>query len=388
MALLAAAACGSPAGPSGSTGGEGGTSGAGSAAPDCEQPESCFDVCFCGTGEREACDAACGGGAGGSGGSGATGAGGNGGGASGAGGTGGSSGAGCVPSCEGKVCGDDGCGSTCGQCPAGTMCTGATCEAAPPSACAAPVPEPTFPSTKKVSSTIIIDTPGVHDFGNVLHEWDGPGSCNQTENQPYVLRIAASNVTLRNFAYRNAPDGIHIGTSSDGQGYSEGETLTNIVLENVTGWACEDALTTQYGVRDVTIRDSQWFANPNAQYRDKLLQLNFGDVTIERSTFAGGNGGTCVMFKGSQNIHIVDSCFSECDRAVNGSTQHGILGKIGTGRSELRSERNVGTNPGRFIWDPWQFLTADGDVHMHSSGDLILDNGVNKASEGATLLVD
>jgi len=34
----------------------------------------------------------------------------------------------CVPSCSGKQCGDDGCGGTCGICPAGTECKGNVCE--------------------------------------------------------------------------------------------------------------------------------------------------------------------------------------------------------------------------------------------------------------------
>ena len=96
---------------------------------------------------------------------------------------------------------------------------------------------PTFSDTGYIDETIVIDSPGTYDFGNVLHVWDGSGTCNQTENQPYILRIAASNVTLKNFAYQNAPDGIHIGTSSQGQGHSDGDYITNIRLENVTGWA-------------------------------------------------------------------------------------------------------------------------------------------------------
>ncbi len=362
------------------------------AAPaDCSTLATCFDVCWCETGDAAACASACDTGAGASGGVGGQGAGGSTvGGAGGAGGsTGGAGGGGCVPDCSGRTCGDDGCGGECGTCAIGTACTGGACVPTSGPSCTAPIPVPTFSGTKKVSKTIVITDPGVHDFGNVLHEWDGSGSCNQTENQPYILRIAASNVTLRNFAYRNAPDGIHIGTSSNGQGHSDGSPISNVVLENVTGWSCEDALTVQYGVRDLTIRDSTWFPNPTAQYRDKLLQLNFADVTIERSTFSGGNGGTCVMFKGGQKIRISDSCFSECDRAVNGSTQNGIVGKIGTARSDLTSERNVGLNPSRAgqFWDPWQFLTADGDVHIVSIGDALLDGGINKVNEGATISV-
>ena len=35
----------------------------------------------------------------------------------------------CTPSCEGKACGDDGCGGTCGQCPDGSECKDGQCKA-------------------------------------------------------------------------------------------------------------------------------------------------------------------------------------------------------------------------------------------------------------------
>lgn len=35
----------------------------------------------------------------------------------------------CVPSCNGRVCGDDGCGGVCGTCGAGTTCVGGACQA-------------------------------------------------------------------------------------------------------------------------------------------------------------------------------------------------------------------------------------------------------------------
>jgi MYXO-CTERM domain-containing protein len=36
----------------------------------------------------------------------------------------------CIPDCNGKVCGDDGCGQSCGECPAETTCQGGQCAAA------------------------------------------------------------------------------------------------------------------------------------------------------------------------------------------------------------------------------------------------------------------
>jgi hypothetical protein len=283
----------------------------------------------------------------------------------------------CEPDCNGRQCGDDGCGGQCGSCGCGEACVEGACE----------VGEPRFPRTVQVNRTIVLDEPGVYDYEGVLHEWSGSGRCNQQENQPYILRIAASNVTLRNFAYRGAPDGIHIGTSSDGQGHRDGRPIRNIRLENVTGWACEDALTTQFGVQDVTIVDSRFYPNPNARERDKLLQLNFGDVTIQNSAFDGGDAGVCVMFKGGQRIRIENSCFRDCDRAVNGSTQNGIVGRISTDPSEVYAIGNEGWFPDRALifWDPWRFLTADGDVHCISEGNTLHDNGIDDMREGASI---
>lgn len=37
----------------------------------------------------------------------------------------------CLPSCEGKVCGDDGCGASCGECGSGTTCDAGACVCVP-----------------------------------------------------------------------------------------------------------------------------------------------------------------------------------------------------------------------------------------------------------------
>ncbi|MEM6993367.1 MAG: hypothetical protein AAF721_22835 [Myxococcota bacterium] len=247
------------------------------------------------------------------------------------------------------------------------------------------VPNPTFADQVNVNSTIVIDEPGVYDFENVLHVWTGSGSCNQNENQPYILRIASSDVTLKNFAYQNAPDGIHIGTANDGQGYSYGDSIDNIVLDNVTGWACEDALTTQYGVEHITIQNSTFLANPNPDYRDKLLQLNFGDATIENTTFWGSD--TCVMFKGDQDVIVRDSTFIDCKRGINGSTIHGIVGSIGTGHSTLHTECNASyyADLAWKFWGGFKLATAYADVDATSVNDMVYDNGIHEAQDGGSL---
>ncbi len=389
----------------------GGANAAPLGSPGCSQPgdcnacSTCFDACACATGDSLTCLSACEDPQGGT--AGTTGTGGNPastGGSAGTGvgggpvGTGGVAGTGGAPAGTGGTGGDpNGVGGTGGG-PIGAggsgggvggaggggigPAAGATCEG--PGRKDA-LPPPTFADTKSVSSTIVIDEPGVYDYGNVLHEWTGSGSCNQTENQPYILRIASSDVTLRNFAYKNAPDGIHIGTANDGQGHSSGRSIGNIVLENVTGWACEDAMTIQYGVQDVTIRDSRFIGNPNQSYADKLLQLNFGDITIERTIFESSL--TCVMFKGGQNIRILDSVFVDCDRAVNGSDHDGIVGNISSDPSTLWTERNAGYFASRapVFWDPWGMLTAYGSITVDSTADLLCDAGRHDMRDGAVL---
>ena len=37
----------------------------------------------------------------------------------------------CEPACDGKACGDDGCGGTCGTCPQGGSCEDGACSCAP-----------------------------------------------------------------------------------------------------------------------------------------------------------------------------------------------------------------------------------------------------------------
>jgi hypothetical protein len=43
----------------------------------------------------------------------------------------------CAPACTGKICGDDGCGGSCGVCSSGQDCTGGTCFCPPARACGA-----------------------------------------------------------------------------------------------------------------------------------------------------------------------------------------------------------------------------------------------------------
>lgn len=77
----------------------------------------------------------------------------------------------CAPSCEGKMCGDDGCGRPiCGECEAGDLCTDAgSCvpsAAAPGNTCAAPIPIGSVPFVGEGDTT---------NATNAM--WRSPGAC-------------------------------------------------------------------------------------------------------------------------------------------------------------------------------------------------------------------
>lgn len=210
-------------------------------------------------------------------------------------------------------------------------------------------PSTTQPATVReelISSTIVLRTPGIYDFGSIMHRWNGSGRCIQLENQPPILHIASSNVTVRNFAYRNAPDGIHIGAAvGAGQGYNDQPRVENIVLDHVVGYACEDALTTQYNSWNISIINSWFHGNPTVAERDKLLQLNFGNnILISGTTFV--NSPRCVRFKGGARITIERSLFDGCEDAVRGDTID-VLGLIPTTQSETISRRSTYRNYNR-----------------------------------------
>ena len=236
----------------------------------------------------------------------------------------------------------------------------------------APVEAPqglTQPATvrnENIRTTIVLRTPGVYDFGNIMHVWAGMGTCIQLENQPPILHIASSNVTVRNFAYRNAPDGIHIGAAVGmGQGYNAQARVENVVLDHVTGYACEDALTTQHNTWNITIENSWFHGNPNVNERDKLLQLNFGNnLRIVGTTFTASP--RCVRFKGGARITVEYSLFDGCEDAVRGDTID-VLGLIPTTHSDVTSRTNTYRNYNRTF-------SAIGDITITSVADS-LTNG-------------
>lgn len=94
--------------------------------------------------------------------------------------------------------------------------------------------EATEPVVKKFAEkmatlhkTIVIKEAGVYDYGKVMHSWRGGGSCGFLGAHTPVLIVRASNVTVKNFGFRDAVSGIYVEAG-----------VRNIRLDNIEGHAC------------------------------------------------------------------------------------------------------------------------------------------------------
>jgi len=118
--------------------------------------------------------------------------------------------------------------------------------------------------------------------------------------------------------------------------------------------------------------------------RDKLLQLNFANVSIENTLFK--NSKTCVMFKGGQNIRIKNSRFVNCERAIAGSTQEGIVGKISTEASFLEVYGNIQRDSLLTVFNrSKRFISLSGDVEGIEEGNRLPFFVKNEIKDGALL---
>lgn len=214
----------------------------------------------------------------------------------------------------------------------------------------------------QVSETIIIDEPGDYDFSGFMHEWVGPGACNQQENQAPILKITASNVTVRNFFWKNAPDGIHVHCKQNGQGNFCEERVENVKLINFQGNACEDLLTTGKNTFDVQIIGGVFSQNPNESYRDKTLQLNFANnLVIDGAYFNGGE--RCIRTKSGANLTVTNSIFNKCKTPFKGDTGEDIQGIVPFQKAKITSKRN------NFYTCNKAFSAADAGVKYTSIND-------------------
>jgi MYXO-CTERM domain-containing protein len=87
----------------------------------------------------------------------------------------------CVPSCDAKICGDDGCGGTCGSCNVGSECLDGACVD----------PDPTDPTDP--TDPVDPNDPSVNDGDK--DKGENSGGC-QTGSSPSPLPMAAWSLVL------------------------------------------------------------------------------------------------------------------------------------------------------------------------------------------------
>lgn len=209
-----------------------------------------------------------------------------------------------------------------------------------------------FNGMKSVSNTIVITKAGVYDFKNVLHVWKGRSwSCNgQKENGPQILRVQASNVTIKNFAFigdgkthgsKGLGDPIHIASCGTGQGNGCGKNgPKNVTLDGIYGHACEDMITVGTpGGSNVTIKNSVLIATPSKSAWDKTVQINFGeDIKFYDNVFVGGV--RCIRFKPQTTGAVEGNTFNGCSAAVQLSAKDADISPMKNGASSVYLKGN------------------------------------------------
>lgn len=185
-----------------------------------------------------------------------------------------------------------------------------------------------FNGTKNVTNTIVISKSGTYDFGNVLHIWKGKNwNCTgDKENGPQILRIEASNVVIKNFAYigdgsthgsNGLGDPIHVASCGSGQGNRCSQKAPqNVMLDNIYGHACEDMMTIGTpGGSNITLQNSTLIGNPSKSSWDKIVQVNFGeDIKLYDNKFLGCK--RCIRLKPNTSAIIEGNVFKNASDAV------------------------------------------------------------------------
>ncbi len=210
-----------------------------------------------------------------------------------------------------------------------------------------------FNGMKSVSNTIVITKSGTYDFKNVLHVWKGKSwSCSgQKENGPQILRIQASNVVIKNFAFigdgkthgsKGLGDPIHIASCGTGQGNTCGSNgPKNVTLDGIYGHACEDMLTVGTpGSSKVTVQNSVLIATPSKSAWDKTVQVNFGkEINFYDNVFVGGV--RCLRFKPQTSGAAEGNTFNGCDTAIQLSAKDADIKPMKNGASSVYLKGNT-----------------------------------------------
>lgn len=209
----------------------------------------------------------------------------------------------CVPDCTGKVCGDDGCGGSCGTCDAGQGCASAAgiCQPADlPGTCANPVPL-LMPGEELVGSHTIFG-----DSSAALHQV--VPSCNSTSTAVetvYTFDVTETvGIDARSFGYDTV---LHIRKEDPGTPASE--CLDDSPAATV-GCADDSAPPGDFGSRVAITLD------PGTYYLivDGFDATQFGMFQLDFKAVAGG----CIPQCDGQYCGDDDKCGGDCGQCGAG----------------------------------------------------------------------
>jgi hypothetical protein len=227
---------------------------------------------------------------------------------------------------------------------------------APPRAPDPNLDPPDFTRERLTSRTIVIDRPGTFDFGGELLIWSGREECKPQSNPVPILDIRASNVTIKNLAFRGSPGGVRV-------------SGINVKFENITAWSCWEALTTTEGADRISIKNSRFYGHP--EHDVMLLNLKAGDVSIDQSLFA--EASACVVFGGGQTIGVTNSDFFGCETSFHGDTR-------------AKNRLTILDSQANESWHGTTFFHLISQVRGTSVGDLVYDGEIKVLEKDAHLI--
>ena len=151
--------------------------------------------------------------------------------------------------------------------------------------------------------------------------------CDQVEGRPPAFRIKeGSNFTVRGLFFKGTGhDGFHVRPVRHRK-HATPEHVSNITFVGCIFTACEDAATLGAGTSRITFKNCIFVANPDGNYRDKLVQLtNADEVRFINCYFSPTKNG--VEFKSGARIYAEKCMFDHCSTAwrVNTTDQYGEI---------------------------------------------------------------
>jgi hypothetical protein len=216
---------------------------------------------------------------------------------------------------------------------------------------------PAFSRTRDVQDTIVIDRPGDWNFLNELLVWADGRACDPRAEQKPVLKVTASNVTIRDVGV-SAAGGIEV-------------TGVNVRFENVTVWSCKHGLKVAERAGRVFVNNSRFYGDEGARSKEGALRIDSGNVAVSNSLFV--NAQACVTLKPGTDVSVEGSDFVGCREGVKADSQKASL-------IYLATENN------RF-WHGETYLRLIGAVRATSTADKVFDGKYSKVEKDAHLVV-